>query len=654
METYDAKLNTERKLKMLVVEDDDADKIQLKRLLAKCSVSIEKVNYVELLEDCLKLLEKEFYHVVLSDLNVPDSHGIETLIKINNKCPQAAIIAVTGHSDLEHGRQAIAQGAQDYLVKGEFDERALAKSIEYAVQRKQTELQFKSQNKFLNNVLESLTHPFYVLDAKDYTIKMANTAAGGKEVYDNQTYCHKSCRSSDEPCDTEDNPCPLYEVTRTKKPAVAEHVHIDEQGNQRNIELYAYPLFDDSGNVVQIIEYELDITRRKQAEKEKEKIESQLRQAQKMEAIGTLAGGIAHDFNNMLGAMIGYTNLAVQDIPENTIAYKNLQEVLTAANRARDLVKQILTFGRENEEQKKILKIAFVVKEAVDIIKASMPSNIEVRENIEADSSLIEANVIHIHQIILNLCNNASHAMGEKGGRLQIDLSDIDIESDSTINNMFVRQGNYVRLRISDTGCGMSEEVLSRIFEPFFTTKEVGKGTGMGLSVVHGIVKKCDGIIGVESLVGKGTTFNMYFPRVFAENRQTDEQLDEDKQIILMVDDEALIVDVVTQTLERLGYKVIGKTSSVEALETFRAKPDRFDLVITDHRMPNLKGTQLAQELMAIRAGIPIILCTGFSEDVSPEKAKELGISEYLMKPVTGKHLGEIIQNILNPSEVTI
>ena len=650
-------LDSTEQLKILVLEDDRVDKILLERMLEASSLTVSEIIYATLLEQALQFLQNQSFDVVLSDLNMPDSTGIKTLTKINEACPDAAIIAVTGQNDKKLGQQAIAEGAQDYLVKGDFDEYALSKSVTHAVQRKQAEKRITSQNQFLNNVLESLTYPFYVLDAHNYSIMMANSAA--RKLGDPmKTTCFAFAHSKDIPCEQPDSPCPLDEVKRTKKPAIVEHVHRDEQGNIRNFEIHAYPLFDNSGQVAQIIEYALDITGRKQAERDKVNAEAQLRQAQKMEAIGTLAGGIAHDFNNMLGAMIGYATLALQDIAEGTLAHSNLKEMLSAANRARDLVKQILTFGREGEEHQKPLQIASVVREALKTIRSSLPSEIKLQETIEATQSLVMANIIHIHQIILNLCNNASQAMAEKGGLLQVGVTDIDIERDTTINNVSLKQGRYVRLTVSDTGCGMSPETMEHIFEPFFTTKEVGKGTGMGLSVVHGTTKKCGATIGVESQVGHGTTFSVFFPRIQAEQKQPTEQLPavskEKKDLILLVDDEDIMVDVTKQILERLEYMVIGKTKSVEALEAFQAEPEKFDLVITDYRMPQMTGAQLAKKLMAIRSDVPIILCTGFSEDIGPEEAEDLGIKAYIMKPVTSEMLNETIRNIHKPKEVTV
>jgi CheY-like chemotaxis protein/two-component sensor histidine kinase len=313
-----------------------------------------------------------------------------------------------------------------------------------------------------------------------------------------------------------------------------------------------------------------------------------------------------------------------------------------------------LTFGREGEESKNKLKLSSIVKEALRTFRSSLPENIQLLKNIEAESSLIMANVIHIHQILMNLCTNASHAMEEKGGVLEVGLIDTEFDSDTMFGNTQIKRGKYVKLKVSDTGCGMSSEVIDRIFEPFFTTKEVGKGTGMGLSVVHGIIQKCGASIIVESEVGKGTAINIFFPKISGESKKTieHESGNKTKGRILLVDDEEVMVDVTTQILERLGYNVTGKTSGTDALELFRKDSDRFDLVITDHRMPKMKETQLAQELMSVRHGIPVILCTGYSEDIGKEEAMNMGIKEYLMKPVTNKELSETIDKILNSQEV--
>ena len=281
----------------------------------------------------------------------------------------------------------------------------------------------------------------------------------------------------------------------------------------------------------------------------------------------------------------------------------------------------------------------------------------ELRQSIEASSSTIMANPTQIHQILVNLCTNASHAMDEKGGVLEVSLTDVELKSDTTVDNVYLKKGSYLRLRVSDTGCGISSEIMERIFEPFFTTKKADKGTGMGLSVVHGIIESHSGKITVNSTLGKGTTFNVFFPRIESDQIQEIEPLEVvsgQGELILLVDDEKVMVDMTKQMLERLGYTVVGKTSSIDALKAFRAESGKFNLVITDLTMPNMTGVQLAKEIISIRPDIPVILCTGFSEDIGPEEAKSMGIKEFVTKPVTKGKMAVIIRNVLDKKEVTV
>ena len=402
---------------------------------------------------------------------------------------------------------------------------------------------------------------------------------------------------------------------------------------------------------------EEEIIERKHAEEEKDELQAQLRQTQKMEAVGTLAGGIAHDFNNILAAMIGYAELALQDAPDGSIARSNLEQVLIAGSRAKELVKRILTFSRKTEQQRKPIEIAPIIKEALKMLRSSIPTTVEIRQNIEATCSMILGNPTQIHQILMNLCTNAAHAMGEKGGLLEVGLSDVEIDSPVVTKFGTLQDGSYVKLVVKDTGCGMESKVIERIFEPFFTTKEVDKGTGMGLSVVHGIVEDNGGLITVDSKPGRGTTFNVFFPMIESpriEEPETSEIVCGRGELILLVDDEKPIVEMMTQMLEVLGYAVLGKTTSIDALETFRAEPGRFDLVITDYAMPGMTGRELVEELMSIRADIPVILCTGFSEDIDSEKAMNMGIKAFVMKPVDKENLAVIIRNILDKKEITV
>jgi PAS domain S-box-containing protein len=387
---------------------------------------------------------------------------------------------------------------------------------------------------------------------------------------------------------------------------------------------------------------------------ERKKLEAQLRQAQKMQAIGTLAGGIAHDFNNILMAMLGYAEMAKIDLPEGTVARGDLEEVLKAGGRARDLVRQILAFSRQIDQERQPIQLHPVIKEALKLLRASLPATIEIRQNISTDCGAVMADPTQVHQVLMNLCSNAHHAMREKGGILEVELKSVDVDADFAVLVPNLREGPYVRLTLSDTGHGMDRPTMERIFEPFFTTKAVGVGTGMGLATVHGIVTSHNGAITVYSEPGKGTTFHVYLPRL--ESKAPDaplqvESIPTGKERILFVDDEASLARLGKQMLERLGYDVTARTSSVEALEAFRAKSDKFDLVITDQTMPNITGMELAEEMMRIRPDIPIILATGFSETISPERAKQLGIREYIMKPVAARELAQVTRQVLDEME---
>jgi CheY-like chemotaxis protein len=341
------------------------------------------------------------------------------------------------------------------------------------------------------------------------------------------------------------------------------------------------------------------------------------------------------------------------DIPQDAKAGHNLQQLLKAAQRAKDLVSQILAFSRQGEQERKPLDIGPIVKEGLKFLRSSLPATIEIRQEIEGELGTIEGNPTQVYQVLMNLCTNAAHAMGDRGGLLEVSLSKVDLDERTLNASMGIEPGPYSRLRVRDTGHGIPPEVLKRIFDPYFTTKGVGKGTGLGLAVVHGIVKSYGGGIAVSSEVGKGSTFDIYFPSIDEVNSGLGTATAELLPLgvherVLLVDDEQAIVEVGKNILEHLGYEVIARTSSVEALELFKVAPERFDLVITDMTMPNMRGDRLAQEILRIRPGIPIILCTGFSESISEERAKALGIRAFVMKPLTMKELANAMRRVLD------
>jgi len=380
--------------------------------------------------------------------------------------------------------------------------------------------------------------------------------------------------------------------------------------------------------------------------------ERQLQQAMKLQAIGTLAGGIAHDFNNILSPIIGYTELTMDDIPEDSQARKYLEKILKATNRAKELVQQILMFSRQDCQERKPLKVQNLIKEALKLLRATIPATVEINCDVGEDCGPIMGDPTQIHQVIMNLCTNAYHAMQETGGSLDVSLKEIDISYNQTMERLGMKLGKHLQLTVKDAGHGMEPEVLERIFEPYYTTKEKGKGTGLGLSVIDGIVKNHGGDITVSSQPGKGTVFNIYLPvidhiDVETESAETTIAANGSERILL-IDDEEQIIDFEQQILERLGYKVISKTDSEEALEEFAAQPDQFDLVITDMTMPKMTGDQLARKMMDIKPEIPVILCTGFNEAITEEKALAMGIDKFVMKPIVKDKLANTIRAVLD------
>lgn len=426
---------------------------------------------------------------------------------------------------------------------------------------------------------------------------------------------------------------------------------LTSRGEERMIAFHNAFLEDSEGNIEGILFSGEDITERKQHEAERGKLEVQLRQAHKMEAIGTMAGGIAHDFNNILAAILGYADMAKDDTPDHSPVKYQIDQVLKAANRAKELVKHILSFSRKEAHERVPVQIHKIVTEALKLLRASIPTTIEIKQNIDFQCGNTLADPTQIHQVIMNLCTNAAHSMDTNGGVLEVGLGSANLSADDLVNEPKMKPGHYICLSVKDSGIGIDQKYIDRIFDPYFTTKEVGQGSGMGLSVVIGIVQSYDGKITVKSKLGEGATFNVYFLKIEAHPQEkivTAEHLSTGTEKILVVDDEESIVDLTKRRIERLGYRVTTKTNSMEALELFHTQPDAFDLVITDQTMPELTGENLAKKLMEIRPNIPIILCTGYSSKMDAEKANSAGISAFIMKPVDKKDLAKTIRQVLD------
>lgn len=391
------------------------------------------------------------------------------------------------------------------------------------------------------------------------------------------------------------------------------------------------------------------------AEKENRELTRQLNQAQKMEAVGTLAAGIAHDFNNILSAVVGYTEISLLKTDQNELK-SYLDRILGACDRAKNLVGQILTFSRATDLEKRPVDVGAVAKEAVKLVRASIPSMIEIRHEIASSPLTVLADPTQIHQVLINLCTNAAHAMNQKGGVIEVRLQNVEVTPPMAHFKLDLKPGLYVKLTVRDTGEGIAPEVMHRIFEPFFTTKAKGESTGLGLSVVYGIAKGSGGTVTVESEVGKGSVFSVYLQAVtqtVPAEPSAGSELPEGSERVLFVDDEEIIVEICTEMLESLGYTVTPAKGGRDALEIFRRSSDQFDLVITDMTMPGITGAQLSEEILKIKPGVPIILCTGFTELITEEKAKAMGIREFAMKPLSRRALAELVRKALEQERFT-
>ena len=617
----------------------------------------------------LEIFHRQGADLVLVDLRMPEVDGLEVLAHIRQTSPDTPLIVVSGTGVIADAVEALRQGAWDYMLKPIQDlsilthaientlERALLKRenrqyqehLEQMVAERTTELErateglSKNERQF-RSILDNIQTGIVIVEADTRQIVYVNPAAAGMAGASAEEIVGQRCNHFLFP--TKEGECPVLDLGRELKSSERKLNTID--GRQipilKTISHMTYQGRDC------LLESFFDMSAQKMAEKEKKALEKQLIQAQKMEALGTLAGGIAHDFNNILSAIIGYTELCFLDLndPEHPV-HRMLKSMLHAGNRAKELVSQILTFSRTQEHVLTPVNIAPVVKEALKLLKASLPANIELKQCITSQQQVM-ADPTQIHQVIMNLCTNAYHAMEEDGGLLTVSLASVPYD-ETSLPHGDLSPGTYLRLTVEDTGSGIRPAVLDNIFDPYFSTKDKNKGTGLGLAVVHGIVKGHGGAIAVNSEVGKGTAVHVSLPITDHYEAVKDEEsrvLSRGTEKILLVDDEEDLVDIGSQMLEKLGYDVTGVVGSMEALQTFRQSPQRFDLVITDLNMPGMNGDRLAQEITRIRPGLPIMVCSGFSEPFDQQRARNLGVRKLVVKPLTMNTLAESVRNVLD------
>jgi PAS domain S-box-containing protein len=645
-------------LRILLVEDSEHDAVVFRRALRKASAPCH-IALCERAEEALEQLSQpaSSFDLVVADYRLPGMSGLELFRELRANNIPIPFVLLTGAGAEYLAVEALKARVDDYIIKdtsrGYID--LLPLVLPDVVQRYRDSLEHqRTQNALheresqLRLVTDALPVGISYMDL-DQRYRFANrtcevwvgqprTALYGKhvqEVWGEEAYTRIRA---------------YIEAALAGQPCACEYEMSLAQMRKRMLHLMCIPDLDTEGHCRGCFTLITDVTDRK-------RLETELRQAQTMHAIGTLAGGIAHEFNNILMAILGYTSLVLDDVPpQDSIAWSNAQQVRMAGERARDLVQQILAFSRQAKVEHMPRKLHLLVQEALGLIRRTLPATILLQQDVEKDVGIVLTSITEVHQIILNLCANAVHAMREAGGILDIRLVTTEVQGPPTSQHPVLRPGSYAWLSIRDTGHGMPPDVIEHIFEPFFTTKGVGEGTGMGLAVVHGIVTHHGGAVTVHSTPGQGTTFDIYLPRV-AETATTmavqPEPIVPGKGRVLYVDDDISLAHLGQAMLTPLGYKVVACTSGYEALQIFLQTPQSFDRVITDQTMPYMTGETFVRALRRIRPDIPIILCTGYSSSIDADKARAQGIEAFLMKPLSIDTLAPTIQRLLGRRDMS-
>jgi len=684
---------------ILAVDDLPEMRLVLAETLTMAGYQAQTVNSGEM---ALAAIAAKPPDLILLDIRMEGMSGIEVCrrLKEDEKTRHIPVLLLSGYAESGEWMEGLRLGAADYLTKPIRPEELLARVNSHltlsltnralkqqATELRQANLQLQNEvikrqrvedelrqtldranrsrrailsaledqkrteelRQHLSDIVEKSLNEIYVFDTETLQFQYANHGA-----LSNLQYTLKQLKEMTllniKPEITENTFLALVQplLANEEETLVFEAVHRRANSSLYPVEVHLQ-LVAVSGQRL-FLAVVFDISERKRSEEEKTKLQAQLNQAQKMEAIGVLAGGIAHDFNNILGVILGYTEMAREDAAPDSPYRQDLDRVLASAHRAKDLVKQILAFSRQSGVDRIPIKIQPMVKESLKMLRASIPTTIAIKESVYPQAGVVLADPTQIHQVVMNLCTNAFHAMETTGGVLSVSVGTAKIDHSTTGDGLDIPPGEYALLTVSDTGAGIRADIIDKIFDPYFTTKEIGKGTGMGLSITHGIVKSYGGAITVESTLGQGTTFRVYLPVVQDEEKRFEEpqEAPRGKGRILFVDDEEVIAQMSTEILERLGYTVTMRSNSIEALAAFQNDPTRFDLVITDQTMPGMTGTDLARRLLQIRPELPVILCTGFSNLVDEGSAKAMGIKGFALKPLTKSSIGQLIRKVLN------
>ena len=639
------------KTEILIVDDDIRNLFSLKAILDDPAYSIITA---ETGAEAIELTKSHDFAVVILDVNLPEMNGFETAERMRQrkKNRHLPLIFLTAFfNDDAYVSKGYLAGAVDYIIK----------PVAPVIIRSKVNI-FVELHRLRKSSEQRAAERLRISEAKYKSLfdtsrdGIAFMSMDGQIERVNKAYCD------------------MLGYTENELIFMTYHQHTPKKWLNKDLEILeqqvlvrdysdeyrkefirkdntAFPAMvriwlvrDPNGKPLRLLKLVRDVT-------DQIRLEAQLRQAQKMESIGTLAGGIAHDFNNILGAIIGYTQLARYNIKEPDRALADIDHVLTASNRAKDLVKHILGFSRLTEHRMQPIQLHHIVKEALKLIRASLPSTIEIRQEISSHGTSMMADPTEIHQVLMNFCTNSLHSMENTGGVLEVTLEPVD-QNDVDINeHPGLNPGPFVRLTVSDTGCGIDPKYIERIFDPYFTTKQKGTGTGLGLAVVHGIIKNHGGSVHVKSQVGAGTVMTVIFPRLESAVEKEpigSEKLPTGHESILFVDDEKSLVEIEKMMLQRLGYHVVSESSSRKAFNTFINNSDHFDMVITDMTMPEMTGLELARGISAIKPDIPIIICTGYNNKITEDVAREAGIEKVLLKPLEIREFAVTIRELLD------
>ena len=629
---------------LLVIDDDFLTLASLKSDLEQEGYRVDSANSGK---KALEHLESGEYDLVITDLLLDEIGGLDILKKTKSINPDTAVMILTGHGDPLFVIDALRLEADDFLTKpyetGEILFRV--KNCISKVESIRAISKSKHEYSLLATAVAQLSEIVTILSPEGVVIYV-NDAYEKISGFDKSHMIGKSIRDMNLRGHL-DNWEEVWKQVQKSTPWKGYITERKADGNLIETEATISPIIDSSGNISNIVSVQRDVTHELE-------LERQVRQSRKMEAIGTLAGGIAHDFNNILGAIIGYSEMSLDNVPIGSYIHNNLKQILKASNRAANLVSQILAFSRAKKQEKQPVQLTLLIRETLKMLRSTIPSSIEIRQKHENPQAHILSDPTQMHQVIMNLCTNAAQALGIDGGVLEIYTGTLKLPEggrQSHIVSHELKNGEYFHLQVIDNGTGMEPWVLERVFDPFFTTKQVGEGTGLGLSMVHGIIKEHGGNIQVQSSPGEGTRVDILLPMV-AEKDQIQQRemhaVAQGKGKILIVDDEESLVQIQEEMLINLGYEVTAHTSSTEALETFKQSPD-FDLLITDQTMPMMTGLKLTEEILQIKPGLPVILCTGFSESVNEEEIEKKGIKKLIFKPLRRRDLAMTIFELLNP-----